>query len=103
MKYDLEFVLNSFLSKEEVKDLSLKLSQTTSLDNGELVRAICLREKTAVGIEKTKFNNLLLSFLDSTWDEYDVEMVRLKLNIPDSKTKTEILVQIIDGLSRMSS
>ena len=103
MNYDLEFVLNSFLSKEEVKDLSRKLSQTTSLDHGELVRAICLREKNAVDIEKTMFNKLLLSFLDSTWDEYDVEMVRLKLNIPDSKTKTEILVKIIDGLSSMSS
>ena len=103
MNYDLEFVLNSFLSKEEVKDLSRKLSQTPSLDSGELVRAICLRGKTAIGIEKTMFNNLLLSFLDSTWDEYDVEMVRLKLNIPDSKTKTEILVKIIDGLSSMSS
>ena len=103
MNYDLEFVLNSFLSKEEVKDLSLKLSRTLSLDSGELVRAICLQEKTAVGIEKTMFDNLLLSFLDSTWDEYDVEMIRKKLNIPDSKTKKEILVKIIDGLSTTSS
>jgi hypothetical protein len=103
MNYDLEFILNSFLSREEMKDLSRKLSQIPSLDNGELVRAICLREETAVGIEKTMFNNLLLSFLDSTWDEYDVEMVRLKLNIPDSKTKTDILVKIIDGLSRTPS
>jgi hypothetical protein len=99
MTYELEYVLNSFLSDEEVNDLSRKLSQPPSLEKGELVRAICLREKSAVGLEKEKFNRQLLGFLDSTWDEYDVEMVRSKLNIPDSKTKAEILVQIIDGLA----
>ena len=99
MTYDLESFLTSFLSEEEVRDLSRKLSQTPSLDKVELVRAICLRERTAAGIEKEKFKSLLMSFLDSTWDEYDVEKVRSNLNIPDSKTKAENLARIIDGLA----
>jgi hypothetical protein len=99
MTYDLESILTSFLSEEELRDLSRKLSQPTSLNKVELVRAICLRERTAVGIEKENFKILLLSFLDSAWDEYDVEMVRSKLNISDSKTKAENLARIIDGLA----
>jgi hypothetical protein len=98
MAYDLEFLLNASLSREELKDLSRKLSLPVSDKKGDLVGAICLREKSAIGIEKAAFYKLLITFLDSLWDEYRVEIVRLNLNIPDSSTKAEILVKIVDGL-----
>jgi hypothetical protein len=63
-----------------------------------LVNAICLRGSSAIGIEKEVFNNQMRSFLDSTWDEYYVETIRSNLNIPDSKTKTEILDEILSNL-----
>ena len=80
-------------------DLSRKLFQPLSHDKKELVRAICLHEKTAAGAEKETFKRILLSFLDSTWDELDVESVRSSLNIPDSETKAKILTQIIDSMT----
>jgi hypothetical protein len=91
----LKSILTSFLSKEEVMDLSRKLSLPLSQRKTDLVEGVCHYGNSISGFEKVLFNNLVKRFLDRSWDEYYLEFIRLNLRFPESKTKAEILEEII--------
>jgi hypothetical protein len=93
--YGLKSILTSFLSKEEVTDLCGRLSLPVSQRKTDLVEVICHYGSSVSGIEKVLFDNLVKRFLDLSWDEYYLEIIKLNLHFPESKSKAEILDEIV--------
>lgn len=93
--HGLKSILTSFLSKEEVLDLCSKLSLPLSHRKTDLVEGICHYGSSISGFQKVLFDNLVKRFLDRSWDDYYLEIVRLNLRFPESKTKADILDAIV--------
>jgi hypothetical protein len=93
--HGLKSILTSFLSTEEVMDLCRRLSLPISQRKTDLVEGICHYGGSISGLQKVLFDNLVKRFLDRSWDEYYLEIIRLNLHFPESKTKAEILDEIV--------
>jgi hypothetical protein len=93
--HGLKSILTSFLSKEEVMELCRKLSLPLSQRKTDLVEGICQYGGSISGIERVLFSSVVKHFLDRSWDEYYLEIIRLNLHFPESKTKAQILDEII--------
>jgi hypothetical protein len=66
MSYQLDYILNAFVSKDQVKDLSRKMSLPVSGVKGDLIDTICHRGRSARNDkDKAAFKNLVRSALDS--------------------------------------